>query len=261
MRRSALVLAAFAAMAVAGLPGHSAEAGAQPRRVEPLRLRETCVTRAERRHVLRFTASDGVRLIGVVLGSGPRVVILAHQGGGVRPYLCSWVPYARTLAARGYRVLVFDHRGFGSSGRSARSTRKDRVDYDVLGAISALRARGASTIVLGGASLGGAAVLSAAALASPAVNGVISFSSPTRYETGHQPVDALGAVRTFRVPALFLASEEDSPFTQNAQELYAACASPEKRISIFPGLVHGTALLRDPDARSLVDSFIDRHSA
>src|SRR5919206_2933974 len=66
---------------------------------KPLRLRETCVTRAERQHVLRFRASDGVRLIGVELGSGPRAVILAHQGGGAPPNLCPWVPYGRTPAA------------------------------------------------------------------------------------------------------------------------------------------------------------------
>jgi hypothetical protein len=52
---------------------------AQARR--PLRLRETCVTRDERRGVLRFKASDGARLIGVVLGRGPRTVILAQPGG------------------------------------------------------------------------------------------------------------------------------------------------------------------------------------
>src|SRR5919109_1214281 len=101
---------------------------------------------------------------------GPRAVVLAHQGASD---LCIWLPYARTLAARGYRVVVFDHRGFGSSGRASRATRKDRVDYDVLGAIATVRRRGATSVVLGGASLGGAAVLSAAALATPAVHGVI----------------------------------------------------------------------------------------
>ncbi len=137
---------------------------AQPHRLKPLRLRETCVTRAERRRVLRFTASDRVRLIGVVFGRGPRAVILAHEGNSD---LCLWVPYARALAARGYRVLAFDHRGDGSSGRAGSRARRDRVDYDVLGAIRAMRARGATNIVLAGGSLGAAAVLSAAAAGEP----------------------------------------------------------------------------------------------
>jgi pimeloyl-ACP methyl ester carboxylesterase len=213
------------------------------------------VTKAERRRVLRFRAIDGVRLIGVELGRGPRAVVLAHQGGAP-PNLCGWLPYARTLAAAGYRVLVFDHRGFGSSGKPSYWRRADRVDFDVLGAIRTLRARGARSIVLGGASLGGAAVITAAAQAVPAVDGVISFSSPQHYVN----VDAVAAVRALQVPALFLAEEEDTPFSDDARALYAACASPEKRLLIKAGPEHGWRLLRNPDARALVDAFIAAHS-
>lgn len=249
---------AFVALAVLTSASiHPWSAGAESERLKPLRLRETCVTRAERRHVVRFTAVDGVRLIGVELGRGPRVVILAHQGGGAASFLCSWVPYARTLAARGYRVLVFDHRGFGSSGRSPRSTRTDRVDLDVLGAIRTMRARGATSVVLGGASLGGVAVLSAAVHANPPVDGVISFASPTRYVR----IDALRAVRSLRVPALFVAAEEDPPFPDDARTLYDACASAEKQLAIFAGWEHGAPLLRRPEPRAAVDAFIARHSS
>src|SRR5690349_1426676 len=137
LRLAAVVLvfvALLSAMRVSAPP-------AQTQRVKPLRLREICVKRVERRHIVRFTASDGVP-----------------------PNLCGWLPYARALAAAGYRVLVFDHRGFGSSGSTSRRSRANRVDFDVLGAIRTLRARGVQSIVLGGASLGGAAVLGAAAL-------------------------------------------------------------------------------------------------
>jgi alpha-beta hydrolase superfamily lysophospholipase len=240
-------LALAAAALVAALPS---TADAKQR---PLRLRETCVTRAERNHVVRFRGSDGVRLIGVMLGRGPRAVVLAHQGASD---LCIWLPYARTLAARGYRVLVFDHRGFGSSGRASRATRKDRVDYDVLGAIATVRRRGATSVVLGGASLGGAAVLSAAALATPAVNGVISFSSPTVYIR----VNALRAVRALAAPALFLAMEEDHPFSEEAREMYDACGTPAKQVRIFPGFDHGVFMLQDPQVLATVDEFIALHS-
>jgi hypothetical protein len=79
------------------------------RRPPPLRLQQRCVTRAERRRVVRFAAVDGVRLIGVLLGSGPRAVVLAHQGGGGGANLCIWMPYTRSLARPGYRVLAFDN--------------------------------------------------------------------------------------------------------------------------------------------------------
>jgi pimeloyl-ACP methyl ester carboxylesterase len=246
------------AFAVVAAPGLSAPDGpgarAKPQRLKPLRLRETCVTRAERRRVLRFTASDRVRLIGVVFGRGPRAVILAHQGDS---NLCIWVPYARALAARGYRVLAFDHRGDGSSGRSGSPARRDRVDYDVLGAIRALRSRGATSIVLGGGSLGASAVLSAAAVATPAVNGVFSLSSPSQYER----INVLAAVGVLVVPTLFVATEEDSPFVEDARALFDACAAREKQLGIFPGSDHGVWTLRDPNVQAAVDEFIARHSA
>lgn len=228
-------------------------AGAADQKQRPLKLRETCVTKAERAHVVRFRASDGVRLVGVELGRGPRVVILAHQGDS---NLCIWVPYGRTLAARGYRVLVFDHRGFSSSGQASHWRRRSRVDYDVIGAVRTMRARGATLVVLGGGSLGGAAVLSAAAFTAPPVDGVISFASPPTFGS----VNAVAAVASFRVPALFLAAEGDGGFPENARELYDNCASPDKQLAIVPGAAHGTPVLRDPQTRALVDDFIARHS-
>ena len=167
---------ALAALVGVGLWPAADRARAAPR---PLRLDETCVTRAEKRRVVRFRTVDRVRLIGVELGRGPNVVVLAHQGGGGAPgNLCAWVPYARSLARAGYRVLVFDHRGFGSSGRPAKVSRYLQVDLDVRAAVAVMRARGAKRIVLGGASLGGTAAIAAAAKIAPAVQGVFSIGSP-----------------------------------------------------------------------------------
>ena len=83
----------------------------------PLKLTDHCVTKADRSHVVRFAASDGTRLIGLQVGSGPRGVVLAH---GYRSSLCEWLPQARRLARGGYRVLVFDHRNHGSSSYTRR---------------------------------------------------------------------------------------------------------------------------------------------
>ncbi len=262
VRRAALLLAALSAALAVPAAGTGGPVGDTPSasplrtsKLRPLVLRERCVTAAERRRIVRFRAIDGVRLIGIELGGGSRGVILAHQGGAP-PNLCGWVPYARALARAGYRVLVFDHRSFGSSGRASHWRRHDRVDFDALGAIRTIRARGARSVVLGGASLGGAAVLAAAAQAAPAVNGVISFSSPQRYVN----VDALAAVRNMRVPALFLAQEDDEPFDDDARALYEACLSADKRLEITAGPEHGFRLLQNPGTRSLVDAFIAAHS-
>lgn len=225
----------------------------RPAPLKPLVLRENCISRAERRRAVRFTTFDRVRLIGVELGSGPRAVILAHQGGGGEgPWLCAWMRYARALALQGYRVLAFDHRGFGSSGGTSNWARARRVDFDVLAAIKVMRARGANEFVLVGASLGGAAVLSAAALSPAQISGVISFASPQTFGR----IDALKASRALRVPVLFISADEDAPFPEDARALYDACASPDKQIAIVPGTVHGAPVLRDPATRALVDGWI-----
>jgi alpha-beta hydrolase superfamily lysophospholipase len=253
-------LAALAAVAtaVALTVGAVASESAQRPRVKPLVLFENCLTRAERRRAVRFTTFDRVRLIGVEVGSGPRVVILAHQGGaGEGPWLCSWMRYARQLALQGYRVLAFDHRGFGSSGGTTHWSRISRVDWDVLAAIQVMRTRGARQIVLAGASLGGAAVLSAAALSPRPVNGVISFASPQVFGR----VDALAASRVLRVPALIISAEGDDNFPDEARALYEACGSPNKRLAIVPGTRHGAPVLRDPSTRQLVDAWIQERFA
>ena len=222
----------------------------------PLRLRQRCVTRSERARVIRFRASDGARLIGVQLGTGAKGVVLAHQGGGGAPgNLCAWMPYARSLAGAGYRVLAFDHRYFGSS--SWPRSNPNRVDLDVVGAVRELRRRGAKSVVLAGASLGGAAVLAAATRIEPQVNGVISLSTPQLYVG----IDVVEVARRLSVPALFVAAEEDLDFADDARALYEAAATPDKQLAIFPGRAHGAPMLRTPAIRDLVTSFIQARLA
>jgi pimeloyl-ACP methyl ester carboxylesterase len=217
-------------------------------------LVETCATSAERRAVVRFRAADGARLVGVRLGRGTRGVVLAHQGGGGAPAnLCAWLPYARTLAARGYRVLVFDHRGHGSSPRSAQP---GRIDDDVAGAAAELRRRGARTVVLVGASLGGSASIAAATRIQPPVAGVVSLSAPLRWGR----VDALAAAARLELPALFVAAERDGSFGNDARELFQVCAADDKQLEVVAGSGHGAPLLRRREVRRLVDAWIAERS-
>jgi pimeloyl-ACP methyl ester carboxylesterase len=255
-----VVLAAVAALCLAAPSSAAREevpAARAAKPLPPLRLGHRCVTELERKRVVRFTASDRTRLIGVVFGAGRKGVVLAHQGGGGAADLCGWVPYARRLAAAGYRVLAFDHRGRGFSGTARTVPNLQRVDLDAAGAIGVLRARGATSVVLAGASLGGAAVLAASARVSPPVDGVISLSSPQTFVR----VDALEAVRRLSVPALFIAAEGDFEFADDARALHAAAGSADKRLEIVPGAEHGVPLLRRPDVRALVDGWIASHSS
>lgn len=246
--RIAVAVAALVLVLVGAQAGQAA-----PR---PLELKERCVTRKERRGIVRFRAVDRVRLIGVVFGRGPNAVVLAHQGGGgAGPTLCSWVPYARSLARAGYRVLAFDHRGYGSSSKPTRPDRLFRIDADVAAAVAYLRGRGAARVLVGGASLGGAAVVKAAAWIHPSVQGVFTLGAPQAFGS----VDALAAARTLEVPALFTAEVDDDPFADDARALFDACTSMDKRLEIFPGARHGAPTLRDPPVKSLVDNWIAAH--
>jgi alpha-beta hydrolase superfamily lysophospholipase len=220
----------------------------------PLQLRQRCVTAGERRRIVPFTAADRTRLIGLDLGVGLRAVVLAHQGGGGAPgNLCAWMPYARHLVARGYRVFVFDHRGRGSSGVAPKLDNYHRVDIDVVAAVGILRARGVKSVILGGASLGGDAVLAAATRIRPAVQGVMTFGAPTSYVR----VDGLAAVRQLDVPLLFVSAADDASFADDARQLYDAARSTDKQLAIFPGAEHGAPLLRRQEVRAVVDAWID----
>lgn len=203
--------------------------------------------------VVRLRTSDGVPIVGAVLGSGAASsgVVLAHQGDAT---LCDWLFFAHTLVQRGYVVMAIDHRGFGASGSSSST----RYDLDVVAAAQELRRRGARDVVLLGSSLGALAVLAAGAELQPPPAGVIAMSAPERY----LDVDALASMPRLRAPVLFLVSEGDVRFLPAAKDLNAAAASTDKRLVILKGFDHGTDLLQfdqSEQVERLLLDFVDRH--
>jgi pimeloyl-ACP methyl ester carboxylesterase len=251
--RKLLLLGALTALAISQPAGARVEHGQATRAAPPpLKLSAGCVTRAEKRRVVRFRAADGIRLIGVELGSGRRGVVLSH---GYHQSVCDWIRQARRLSRAGYRLLVFDHRNHGSSTYTRK--RYWRIDHDVVGAVRTIRARGARTVVLAGSSMGATAVLVGAAAAQPAVDGVISLSAPTHISI----VDAEAAVRRLTVPTLFVAAAEDDPFDDDANTLFAASVAREKQLEVVPAsAAHGTGMLSLPSVTSLFDEFLRVHS-
>jgi dienelactone hydrolase len=205
----------------------------------PLPVTETCATKTEKASALRFFAID-TQLLGVVLGGGPRGVVLAHGSNGD---FCEWLPYARGLAASGYRVLAYTSR----SGL--------RVDLDMAAAIEALRRTGSEHVLAMGSSAGAIAALIGSASLPSAPAAVVSLSAPASYG----PLNAMQAVRRLQAPTFFAASDGDEPFFTDAGALYAASASPDKRLDILPGGLHGSAMLQDPAFRARVEAFIASH--
>jgi pimeloyl-ACP methyl ester carboxylesterase len=177
----------------------------------------------------------GADLDGVVIGDGPTGVVLAHQ---LHSNLCSWLPFAERLAAAGMRVLAFD---FPSTSN---------LDRDVLAAVAELRREGAHSISLAGASMGGTAVLVAASRDSK-ISRVASLSGPRDFEG----LVAGRAVPRMRVPMLFVAAREDSPYVDDARAMYRA-ATGDKRLLVVPGSDHGTDLLEDEQVGDQLLAFL-----
>ena len=207
---------------------------------------------------LWFRAADGTRLVGHRFGGkrpGARTaVVLAHMSEGD---LCSWLPYARSLAAQGLFVFPFDFRGHGfSKGRENHR----RAPGDVVAAVRAIRSLGARKVVVVGASLGGIAALMAAPAIRPALTGVVAVSAPAAIPG---ELDALPAARRLTVPTLYLAAEDDRngpyDFAADARALHDATATQSKRLELVPGSLHGTFLVMgSPAVRQALLEFVRR---
>ena len=192
---------------------------------------------------LWFRAGDGAKLVGHRFGGAKpgrkTAVVLAHMSEGD---LCVWAPYARRLAAKGFWVFPFDFRGHGfSEGRRDHA----KAVADFAAAVRAARGLGARKVVIGGASLGGIAAIIAAPRLRPAVQGVVSVSGPAAI-TGE--LNARPAAPRLRVPTLYVVAEQDQngpyDFAAEAQELYDATGTSEKRLELVPGALHGTFLVQ-----------------
>jgi len=217
---------------------------------------EYCVDRSLALHVVHFRTSDGVKLTGVALGGGSTGVVLGHQLGGD---FCDWLPYAEKLRDRGYRVLAYSFRGYGSSADPARVELRTRLDRDVIAAVAKIRALGARRVVVGGASMGATASLAAAPALRPPAAAVISLSGPALFGS----LDAEPAVRRSRTPTLFVAAADDDGFPADAQRLYRESPAPGKRLAIVSGAFHGTSLFDGPSAGSVdaaIRGFLDKYA-
>jgi pimeloyl-ACP methyl ester carboxylesterase len=212
-------------------------------------------------------AVDGTALAGAELGSGTRGVLLVPELGSRS--LCGWWEYAAYLAGRGYHVLLFDHRCVGFSRCPTSAGTRDGLMDDIQGSIAALRAAGARSVVLVGASQGACEVLIAGARRLAGVAGIVALSPD---ELGVALAGPPVATATQAAPALTLPVlvavapyDQDAPVA-DVQALYAAVAARDKHLAVVneqPG-VHGWDLVTaGPNGRpafaATVESFLAAH--
>jgi pimeloyl-ACP methyl ester carboxylesterase len=233
------IVITFTALALAGCGGSGSET-AGPTQTSTTatasgatgKTLDSCAHEDATTKIVHFGGAD---LDGVLIGDGATGVVLAHQ---LHSNLCSWLPFAARLAAAGMRVLAFD---FPSTSN---------LDRYVLAAVAELRRQGVHSIALAGASMGGTAVLVAASRAS-SISRVASLSGPRTFED----LDAGRALPRVRVPTLFVAGREDSPYVDDARAMYRA-AKGDKKLLVVPGSDHGTALLDDEQVANQLLAFL-----
>src|SRR5262249_47504715 len=134
-------------------------------------LAKRCGTNVKAR-TLWFRASDGTRLDGAELGSGPRGVIMLHESPAD---LCGWAPYGARLAPHGFHGLPLHPRGYGYSARGPYGGPRGAI-ADVRGAVSELRRLGAKRVALVGASYGAVNAMVAAPSLGSGIVGVATLS-------------------------------------------------------------------------------------
>lgn len=207
-----------------------------------------------------MTTSDGVRLAGVRLGSGPRGLVLIHQEDGD---MCQWHKHAPRWVELGYHVLMFDLRCFGFSECGA----VDDYVADTAAAVTALRAAGATEVVVVGAGIGAGVALVAGAHVGDQISGVVALSVPSLTEpaapAGRDPRTPLAARTLFRVPLLLVYTERDrnAMSARSATRFVNESPSPDKRLAAFSGTAHGVNMLQTGgEIPVLVEGFLAAHT-
>ncbi|BCU77428.1 alpha/beta fold hydrolase [Luteolibacter sp. LG18] len=208
-----------------------------------------------------FKSADGTRLHGWFLPAGGKTtkgtIVFSHGNTGAMGYHLGFVSW---LLPEGFNVLVFDYRGFGSSGGVP--VRHGMIE-DVRAAFDYVRTRrdiDVNRIVSMGHSLG--ASKSITALAEKPIPGVRAIVSDSGFASYTGMADAIaGKVGTGVVsdewspkdwvaklaplPLLVIHGTDDEvvPFAQG-QQLFAAAAAPKTMFTVQGGH-HGNSLWRN----------------
>jgi dienelactone hydrolase len=270
-----LTILVLVATACSGTSGSNGDGPAQATSTTAVALQpleqpaSRCGTATTKATLVRFRATDGTSLNGVLVGRGPAGVVLAHQ---YPSDLCGFWPFADYLAKRGLRAFAIDLRCFGRSA-CPEGDAKGRVVDDLAAAAAELRRRGVTRVALVGASMGGSAVLIAGTKLQPPVTAAVSLSGepdPTNL-VGGIPLNAGAVVDQLKVPTMFVVATNDRyASVQETRAMYRAVKSDAKRLEVlsgdFDGL-HGWELLKNPatgeefgPAAAKVAAFLTAHT-
>jgi dienelactone hydrolase len=206
--------------------------------------------------IVHFDASDGVHLTGRIFGTGPTTVILAHMGNDGNSQ-DDWLPLVPKLVAKGVTVLTYNRRAICSGADECSQPIGGYGDswHDIVGAVAYAKARGATKVIVGGASIGAMATLYAVLHEHLDVAGVVWFAGLVN-EQGYSFEAA--QVAGLSAPILIMAAKDDRGGAgADAQQLYGWAPQPKTLVSP-PGRWHGTEVwtIDDPTAQQAITDAI-----
>ena len=189
-----------------------------------------------------FPTQDGGVVYADLYGTGDRGVVLAH---GARFDKASWKDQATQLASKGFRVAAIDFRGYGKSRGGPKSqSPQDEMYLDVLAAVDYLRAHGAKTIAVIGASMGGRASANAVVKGGPGnIDRLVLLA--------HAPIQNPERITG---PKLFAAAQGD-PITPQVREQYEKAPKP-KELLVLDGAAHAQFLFTTDQGERLMKEIL-----
>lgn len=196
-------------------------------------LVNSCVPEELRDKATTLTTSDEVHLSALVLGSGNKGVLLAHEQGY---NICSFLDMGTELADSGYLVVIPEYRNHGASQNTQEDVQP--IDRDADAALSELKRLGAKRVFLAGASCGGSTAIIAGVRQELPIEGLIILSSPAQCG----PHDAIPSVEKIKAPSMFVFSPGDygGSIEKEVRKLFQASGATDKELIVDESGYHGT---------------------
>jgi alpha/beta superfamily hydrolase len=195
-----------------------------------------------------FGTSDGGVVGALVYGEGPRALVLVHGGRFDKE---SWSAQAPLLAKAGFRVLAIDLRGRGISHGGSQPDAAEQIHLDVLAAVDHARARGATSVAVIGASLGGWAAAQAAVEAPPGtIDRLVLLAAP-----GIEHPERMQGRKLF-VTARDDVSGSGQPRLRSIRAQYERTPGP-KELVVLDGNAHAQFLFQSEQSDELMRRMLE----
>jgi len=188
-----------------------------------------------------FPTQDGGVVYADLYGVGSSAVVLAH---GMKFDKASWKEQAVELAAAGFRVAAIDFRGYGNSHGGPASQSPRDLYLDVLAAVDYLRAQGARTVAVIGASMGGGASANAVVKGPPGAIDRLILLAPVPIENPER----------IAAPKLYAAALGD-PITPQVRVQFEKAPHP-KELLILDGSAHAQFLFQTDQKDKLMKAIL-----